>query len=115
MYLKKNLKLFLSASVLAFSITIISCGQDEGHKNHNMDEQKSDVETIDSSIVREGEIDLAAIDENHDGKVFQDPMDWNVISDKAGKCPLCKMELIEVSLEEAKENLIKNEFKVKNN
>jgi hypothetical protein len=42
-------------------------------------------------------------------------MDWNVISDKPGKCPLCKMELKEVTLQEAKENLIKNDFKVKDN
>lgn len=67
-----------------------------------------------SSIVRNGEINLTAIDENKDGKVFQDPMDWNVISDKAGECPLCGMDLKEVTLEKAKENLIKHHFKVKN-
>ncbi len=64
-------------------------------------------------IVRQGVIDLKALDENKDGKVFQDQMDWNVISDKPGKCPLCKMTLQEVPLEKAKENLINNGFKVK--
>ena len=64
------------------------------------------------TIVREGVIDLNAIDENKDGKVFQDQMDWNVISDKPGKCPICGMTLKESSLNEAKENLIKHGFKV---
>lgn len=40
-------------------------------------------------------------------------MDWNVISDKADNCPLCKMKLKEVSAEETKKSLTKNEFKVK--
>ena len=66
-----------------------------------------------SSMVREGVIDLGAIDKNKDGKVFQDVMDWNVISDKPGTCPLCGMKLKEVTLEKAKENLLKNGFKVK--
>ncbi len=55
------------------------------------------------------------IDENKDGMVYQDPMDWNVISDEPGKCPLCGMTLKEVSLEKAKDNLIKNNYKVKEN
>lgn len=80
------------------------------HGNMKMENQKNEEST---SIVREGKIDLSAIDKNKDGKVFQDPMDWNVISDKPGKCPLCKMTLKEVTLKKAKENLIKNEFKVK--
>jgi uncharacterized protein with PIN domain len=66
-----------------------------------------------SSIVREGVIDLKAIDENGDGKVYQDVMDWNVISDEPGECPQCGMKLKEVSLEKAKANLEKNGFKVK--
>ncbi len=66
------------------------------------------------NIVREGEIDLIAIDKNGDKKVFQDQMDWNVISDEAGECPLCGMKLKEVTLEKAKENLIKHNYKVKN-
>jgi Cu(I)/Ag(I) efflux system membrane fusion protein/cobalt-zinc-cadmium efflux system membrane fusion protein len=73
---------------------------------------KSDSEEK-SSIVREGEIDLAAIDVNKDGKVYQDQMCWNVISDESGECPQCGMILKEVSLEKAKENLIKNKYQVK--
>ena len=66
-----------------------------------------------SSIIRNGEINLEAIDENNDGKVYQDQMCWNVISDKPGECPQCGMKLKEVSLAKAKENLIKHDYKVK--
>ena len=94
--------------------------KDMGHKNmnhdmmnHNMtDSTKTDNMDM-NSIVREGTIDLGKIDKNGDGKVFQDMMDWNVISDEAGKCPLCGMTLKEVTIEKAKENLVKNNFKVK--
>lgn len=79
------------------------------HDNMNMDTSKKN----NKSIVRKGDIDLNAIDINKDGKVYQDQMDWNVISDEPGKCPLCKMTLEEVTIKKAKENLIKNKFKVK--
>lgn len=83
--------------------------------NHEMkhdDGDKMDIRK--DNLVREGEIDLIAIDKNKDGKVFQDMMDWNVISDEAGECLLCGMKLKEVTLENAKENLIKHGFKIKN-
>ncbi|MBU2447554.1 MAG: hypothetical protein KJ666_18540 [Bacteroidetes bacterium] len=86
----------------------------EGMMKHDMmnaDHDKMDMKK--DNIVREGEVDLRAIDKNKDGKVFQDPMDWNVISDKPGKCPICEMTLKEVTLNQAKQNLIKNGFKVK--
>ena len=87
------------------------------HKmHHNMDmkmgmdgHQMKDT----TRVIQEGVIDLKAIDSNKDGKVFQDQMHWNVISDKSGKCPLCKMTLQEVTLKEAKANLRENGFKVK--
>jgi membrane fusion protein, copper/silver efflux system len=66
-----------------------------------------------TSIVRKGIIDVKSIDANKDGKVYQDPMDWNVISDKPGNCPICKMDLEQVTIQVAKENLKKNGFKVK--
>ena len=66
-----------------------------------------------SSIVREGEVDLKVIDQNKDSMVYQDQMCWNVISDEAGECPQCGMILKEVSLEKAKANLVKNGFEVK--
>ena len=66
-----------------------------------------------SPLIRTGIIDLNAIDKNKDGKVYQDIMDWNVISDEPGNCPICGMKLKEFTLEEAKKNLIENGFKVK--
>lgn len=110
---KKIFQIVILAWSLAISTIFVSCGQDKKNPDHqsmNMDKKQ-----IDSTIVRVGEIDLKAIDKNKDGKVYQDMMDWNVISDKEGNCPLCKMELKEVTIEEARENLIKNDFKLKNN
>lgn len=73
----------------------------------------SAVSVKEESVVRKGVIDVNAIDQNKDGKVYQDQMDWNVISDKPGTCPLCKMTLEQVSIQKAKENLKANGFKVK--
>ncbi|MGE5430337.1 MAG: heavy metal-binding domain-containing protein [Syntrophomonadaceae bacterium] len=88
------------------------------HDNMNMGPEK-DNKTVtkdnarEQPVVYKGIIDLKAIDKNKDGKVFQDQMDWNVISDKPGACPLCKMTLEEVTLKQAKDNLEKNGFKIK--
>ena len=84
--------------------------------DNNMQGMKHDMksDSMDhNSMVREGEIDLKAIDENGDGKVYQDQMCWNVLSDSEGECPLCGMKLKEVSLDKAKENLKKHDHKVK--
>ncbi len=110
--------------VFAFIISAKSFAQEKmdstmNHKNmkmQNMEVMKdSSHKKTDkkNSIVREGVIDLQSIDKNKDGKVFQDMMDYNVISDKPGKCPLCGMKLKEVSLKKAKNALIKSGFKVK--
>jgi len=99
--------------VILVTVAFVGCGNDpKGHDYNNMSKQDT---TIDESIVRTGVIDLQMIDLNKDGKVYQDPMDWNVISDESGKCPLCKMTLTEVSIEQAKENCIRNGFNVSDN
>ncbi len=82
-------------------------------KMHGMHHEMKTGSMSENSIVREGDINLAAIDENKDGKVYQDQMCWNVISDKPGECPQCGMILKEVSLDKAKENLLKHDYKVK--
>jgi len=46
---------------------------DMKHDLHNHSGMKNDKE----NIVREGKVDLKAIDKNKDGKVYQCPMDWN--------------------------------------
>ncbi|GBD90313.1 hypothetical protein BMS3Abin04_01030 [bacterium BMS3Abin04] len=66
-----------------------------------------------NNMLHKGVIDVKAIDKNQDGKVYQDMMDWNIISDKPGKCPNCGMKLKEVSIDKAKKNLKEHGFKVK--
>ena len=103
--------------VLISFISVFSFAQEKPETEkkeitQNMEHMKSDSNKT-NKLVRKGEIDLKAIDKNKDGKVYQDMMDWNVISDEPGKCPLCGMTLKEVTLNKAKENLIKHGFKVK--
>ena len=105
--------LLLVTSWLVLSSSIFA--QDMQHMSmHHMKNMKHEkVANVDSTIVHKGVIDLKAIDKNKDGKVFQDQMDWNVISDKPGDCPLCGMKLKEVTLEKAKANLLRHGYKVK--
>lgn len=93
---------------------------DEMHNTNgdNMDEGQmggQEMPMLGEEVILEGTIDVKSIDKNKDGMIYQDMMDWNVLSDTEGKCPLCKMTLKEVSIEQAKENLVKNNFKVKDN
>ena len=106
----------ISAS-FSFAQNMYSMKVDHEHM-HKMDMKNDSSQTMKkdtpkNSIVREGVIDLKAIDANKDGKVYQDVMDYNVISDKPGKCPLCGMTLKEVTLKKAKETLLKSGFEVK--
>lgn len=105
------LQLALVACMIIVSISIAGCGDD--HKGHDHGDMNKQETKVDLSIIRTGVIDLQSLDLNNDGMLYQDPMDWNVISDQAGTCPLCKMELKEVSLEKAKDNLHKNNYQVK--
>lgn len=108
------LPLLVTSWLVLSSSSIFAQGMMKHMPVHHMENMKhGEVSNADSTIVHKGVIDLKAIDKNKDSKVFQDQMDWNVISDKAGKCPLCGMTLKEVTLDKAKENLIKNNFKVK--
>jgi hypothetical protein len=114
--------------IIAFAITFIftafsfAQGKEDSTMNHkkmnmyNMKTMKDSTHKMKeegNSIVRQGVIDLIAIDENKDGKVFQDMMDYNVISDKPGKCPICGMKLKEVSLKKAKDYLLNAGYKAK--
>lgn len=92
------------------TMTMAQMYMDSTHSSH---QQMKSTDTVEVSIVREGEIDLVAIDVNGDGMVYQDQMCWNVISDEPGECPQCGMILKEVSLDKAKENLQKNDYDVK--
>ena len=92
---------FLSAVLFA------ACKQEEPKKEAQTPEVKTEVQAakVDSSIIRSKDVDVASIDKNKDGNVFQCPMDAIVISDTSGQCPLCHMDLSEVSIAEAKEAL----------
>ena len=84
----------------------------DNHKINDMKHEKIN-EMAKNPIIHEGLIDLKAIDKNKDGKVYQDMMDWNVISDKPGECPICGMKLKEVTIDQAKKNLADHSYKVK--
>lgn len=108
----------ITCLVLLFAQVIsmdAQCCKSGGHGSHGGGghEHNKAKDEVKSELIREGQIDLKAIDVNEDGKVFQDQMDWNVISDSKGTCPICNMELKEVTLADAKNNLIKNGFEVK--
>ena len=111
--LNKTLQImFLASGIIVLSI-FTSCNQDNKTQDHeSMNTEKGE---SNSAIVHDGMIDLMSIDKNKDGMVYQDMMDWNAISDIEGKCPVCGMQLKKVSLEKAKENLIKHDFKVSDN
>ncbi len=105
---------------MIFSLIVLICTsvfaqdvKEPAQKKHGQQITNLKTSSNDSRIIRKGVINLKAIDKNKDGKVFQDQMDWNVISDNPGKCPLCKMTLKEVTLDEASANLVEHGFKVK--
>jgi hypothetical protein len=110
-YLNKYLHKTFIVCVILLTGALVGCGDD--HKDHDHNKMNKPKTHSKSPIVHEGIIHVSVIDKNKDGKVFQDQMDWNVISDAPGKCPLCNMTLAEVTVKEAEENLIKNDFKVK--
>jgi Cu(I)/Ag(I) efflux system membrane fusion protein/cobalt-zinc-cadmium efflux system membrane fusion protein len=85
-----------------------SMNMDSGEKMDKKEEKKKQ-----DPRVREGKIDLKAIDKNNDGKLYQDIMDWNVISDEPGVCPLCGMTLREFTMDQIKKNLTEHGFEYK--
>lgn len=99
-------KIFVPFCVILFAAIIISgCGKSEEHDTMEMEEAESQ---IDSSIIRDFRVDVASLDENEDGEIYQCPMHPQVISDEAGECPLCMMNLREYSVSEAQKNLVEN-------
>ena len=100
--MKKLIVLF----ALLFSINLL--GQHD-HAAHKKSDQKQEL----NPMIHTGEIDVKKLDENKDGKVFECPMDWNIISDKEGRCPVCEMKLKEYTVKDTEKNLIKFGHKVK--
>jgi Cu(I)/Ag(I) efflux system membrane fusion protein len=121
---ESNLQAAVSQFSTAAKKDTMKMGTDKNNKTgspENMDMKKGpDISASSESTssekdprIRNGLIDLAAIDRNKDGKLYEDIMDWNVISDNPGTCPLCGMTLREFTIKEVKENLTKNGFKYK--
>jgi len=76
----------------------MNTGNEHEHSNQNE-------YNVESSLIRTGVIDVKSIDINQDGKLFQCPMDWNIIGDKYQRCPSCEMKMKEYSIEEVQKNL----------
>ncbi len=103
-----------SESNLRASLSLFSEPEKTDEKKEmKMDKPEENKKEVKDKRIREGVIDVAAIDKNGDGKLFQDVMDWNVISDKPGTCPVCGMKLQEMSIDQVKKNLEEHGFKHK--
>lgn len=100
--MKSALIIFTGIIIVVFSLIIFGCGD---KKNENNLKQHEITTQSGSEIVRDFDVVVASLDENEDGKLFQCPMDWQVISDAAGNCPLCNMNLKEFTVTNAKKNL----------
>lgn len=96
----KYLIIVLFVSAFAFA----ACKQ-EKPKETNQQTSVSEQKNNDQNIIRSKDVKVSDIDVNKDNKVFQCPMDSDVISDKEGSCPKCKMDLEEVTVAEAEKNL----------
>ena len=114
---------FLVGIILALAL-FAACGSETGemesgemgdmHSEEPMGSMaEGDAMKSSDEWIREEPVDVAAIDADGDGFVYQDPMDWNVIADEEGKCPKCGMFLKKVTIEEAVANLKENGFTVK--
>jgi hypothetical protein len=90
--------------------------ESKGHESMNNEENlasnlEKNENIFQNKLIREGIIDLAQIDENRDGKVFQCSMHSNIISDTKQDYPKCGRNLVEISIDDAKEKLIKEGYK----
>ena len=101
MKMDKNMKMDMKGMKMDSNMKMDSSKKMDMKENHS------------SPVAYKGVIDVKSIDDNKDGKVYQCPMDFNVLSDKPGIDPKCGMKLKEVSLQQAKKNLTKHGFKVK--
>jgi hypothetical protein len=111
-----KMRTLIFASVLLIPIYLFTgCNDDDNHMDEDHMEGTEQMEnqemnspgnvSIDSSIIRDKNVDIASIDQNGDGKVYQCPMHLQVISDDAGNCPICKMNIKQYSVAEAQKNL----------
>ena len=90
-----------------FSVLVYGCSNQEApkEKQQSINGSNTTEETIDSTLLRDKDADVVAIDKNKDNKVFQCMMDHNVISDEPGVCIKCRMKLSEITVSAAQDNL----------
>ena len=93
---------------LISSSVVLNAQHDQKH--HGMEHKNAQEHAIGKE-----EIDVEKMDLNSDNKLYQCPMDWEVISDEEGRCNVCEMKLKEYSVSDVKNNLVKHNFKVKEN
>jgi len=105
--------------LIAISPVIIfnGCVNDDSSKDEHMENSDMHMENsemnethgnmVDSTSIRNAGFKIVSADENKDGKVFQCPMHYNVISDENGDCPTCNMSLVEYSVDKAQMNFDK--------
>jgi len=93
---KRAYLIIISIFIIMASLT--GCGKNEP--------ERKETESIDRTLVRDSTVNVLSLDENKDGMVFQCQMKehYNVISDKPGICPLCKMDLEEIDVQQAAKN-----------
>ena len=110
----------LLITIFLMAAFTISCSEQKKEEvtekmEMNKDKTKSEhsIGEATSELVREGVIDVVSLDKNNDGKIYECPMDWNVLSDAHGDCPVCGMNLKEYSLKDIKTNLDKYGYKYK--
>lgn len=89
---------------------ILACSNKEENAHHDHLHSDGDVK---SELVREGVIDVESLDADKDGNIYECPMDWNVLNDVDGDCPVCGMKLKEFSMAEVKDNLTKYGYEFK--
>jgi transcription initiation factor IIE alpha subunit len=81
--------------------------KDKGYNVKEHDSHKShDMHDGEHGKGEGSELDIAAIDKNKDGKVYQCPMMCtDHTSDEAGRCSKCEMRLKEYTIKDAEKNL----------
>jgi hypothetical protein len=103
------MKYILVLFYLLLLISIYACS----NETKTIKDSHSEAQTTESELLRQGIIDVEKIDANNDGRIYECPMDWNVLSDQNGECPICGMNLREFTIIEVKSNLNKYGYKYK--
>ncbi|KAA0240728.1 MAG: efflux RND transporter periplasmic adaptor subunit [Chlorobiota bacterium] len=117
--LKEGEEVAATGGFLIDSESQLKSGMPTGHQHGEVDQEKKEVNdhsqhsseemknmNEEKDIVNKRDVKVSTLDINKDGFVYQCPMDWEVISDKPGTCPLCKMDLKKFTVNEAQKNLI---------